>query len=126
MTDPFEPQAALLQITVWGSGAVLLFSVGGFVLGGGVPVGIGILTGGGVALLSVWWLGEVGLKLLHKHPTPWGRFIAITLLYGAVIGLLVLGMPTAHIDGPAFAGGLAVPLPVIVWKGLRLVFRMSR
>lgn len=119
MIDRASVQPLATQIAVWGCVAVLGASALGALLGG-LAFGLGLAGGGAVALLSFWWLGLTHHPFASPSRKRWVRFAAITLLrYLAVVVLLVALVRTPWVSLSALALGVALPLPVIVWKGIQ-------
>jgi hypothetical protein len=94
------------------------------ILWSGLPSGIGLFSGGILALLSFWWLGAETMKLSPQRAKAWARFGLLTLLRYLAIALILLMLVRAPwVSLPALALGFAVPLPVIAWKGLEFAFQ---
>ena len=114
-----EPRMLLVQILAWGLAAVAAVSMVG-ALAAGPPSGVGLLSGGSVTLVSFWWLGSIGVKLVPGQSRKWGRFASLTLLrYLVIVAILVVLIRTPGVSPSSLALGLAVPLPIIVWKGIQ-------
>lgn len=123
MVGALEPRALLAPVLRWGWGAVALVSLAGGLWGGLAP-GVGLLSGGGVALLSFSWLWAVGVRLSPERSANWGRFLAGTLFrYLLSIAVLVALVRSGWVDLAALALGLLVPLPIIAWRGIRVASR---
>ena len=115
----------LLGISAWGGLAIVVASALG-ILWGGLPSGIGLFMGGALALLSFWWLGVETMKLSSHRAKTWARFGLLTLLrYLAIVVILMILVRTPWVSLPALALGLAVPLPVVAWRGIEYAFRLQ-
>jgi len=120
-----EPRMLLVQILAWGLAAVAAVSMVG-ALAAGPPSGVGLLSGGSVTLVSFWWLGSIGVKLVPHQSKKWARFILLTLLrYSIIITVLIVLIRTPWVSHSALALGLAVPLPIIAWKGIQYTLRVE-
>ncbi|HLC40665.1 MAG TPA: ATP synthase subunit I [Methylomirabilota bacterium] len=114
-----EPRALLLGISAWGGLAIVVASALGL-LWGGLPSGIGLFMGGNLALLSFWWLGAETMRLSPDRVKTWARFGLLTALrYLTIVVILMILVRASWVSLPALALGLAVPLPVIVWRGIK-------
>ena len=120
-----EPRMLLVQILAWGLATVAAVSVVGALVAG-LPSGVGLLSGGSVTLVSFWWLGSIGVKLVPHQSKKWARFIVLTLLrYLVIVAILVVLIRTPGVSLSALALGLAVPLPIIAWKGVQSTLRVE-
>jgi hypothetical protein len=116
-----EPRALLLGISVWGGLAIVVASVLG-VLWNGLPSGIGLFIGGCLALFSFGWLGVETMGLSPNRSKTWARFGLLTVLrYLTIVVILMILVRAPWVSLPALALGFAVPLPVVAWKGIKVV-----
>ena len=83
---------------------------------GGAPAGLGVLAGGGLALVNLWWLARRAVAASETSISLWslGAVVRLAGVGGAVA--VVLGTGVAHPLGVVV--GLTVLPCVLIGRGL--------
>jgi hypothetical protein len=83
---------------------------------GGPDFGIGVLAGGALALVNLWWLARRLVAVSTGSSAAWSLGAVVRLAAAAVAIAVVLGTGLAH--PVAVVGGLTVLPCVLVIRGL--------
>lgn len=98
------------------AGLVLLLGLGAIALVG-VPIGLGVLSGGGLALANFLWLARGGQRALmlasgQQVPTVWA--VSLGLRYLATFGAFGLLLWSGRVDPLGVVVGLTILPPLLI------------
>jgi len=88
------------------------------------PISLGLILGGGVALVNFRWLWRVMEKYLFENKKHYGFQFLLKFL--ALLGGLFLIIRFGKIDPPAFLVGLSTLVLGIFWEAIREPIRAHR
>lgn len=81
------------------------------------PVSLGLMMGGGVALVNFRWLWRVMEKYLFENRNHYGFQFLLKFL--ALLAGLFLIIRYGKVDAPAFLVGLSTLVVAIFWEAIR-------
>jgi hypothetical protein len=92
-----------------------------FLLGGlgwrSWPVELGLVLGGGVAVLNFRWLRRIMERVVFDR--QWHHGVLALFKFSLLVAVIFLILRFARVNAAAFAVGLSVLLPGILWETLR-------
>lgn len=107
-------------VSMLSAGFVLLLGLGGFLLAG-VPVALGVLSGGGLALANFLWLargGERALALASGRQVPSVWALGLGLRHLATFGAFGFILSSGRVDPLGVVAGLSILPPLLIGYAL--------
>ncbi|MFQ5828567.1 MAG: ATP synthase subunit I [Candidatus Methylomirabilia bacterium] len=107
-------------VSVLSAGVVLFLGLGAILLAG-APVGLGVLSGGGLALANFLWLargGERALALASGRQVASAWILGLGLRYLATFGAFGLLLWSGRVDPVGVVAGLTVLPPLLIASAL--------
>lgn len=107
------------RVDKWALGLTALFSLAGWMVGGGA-VGVGVAAGGVVAMLNFKWL-LFFLRIVFAADRRWAKVLThlgVVVRYLALTVIVVLLIKSHHVNPLAVVVGLSIVSVAVVVAGL--------